>query len=259
MGKSNVPAKKAAPQLPAEQAELLAKYSGAGMETVTKEDLQIPLIGLLQQMSPQVNPRDDQHVTDAKAGDIFHTVMKALWAGEDGTRIIPVRYQVAYNEWVPRTAGGGFVASYETKKEAEEYRDPENDLVDTAQWFVLIEMPDGIWTPAMLPMTSTKWTVSKNWLTRANMRMVTNPETNERVREPLFSRVYRISSVEQENKKGVFFNFKIDDVGYVMDVESSLFAMAVAFLEQLTSGEATVQYDAAAEAEKESEAGTPAF
>ena len=50
-------------------------FSGEGFAEVTSEDLAIPFLRVLAQLSPQVNKRDAAYVQGAEAGQMFNTVL----------------------------------------------------------------------------------------------------------------------------------------------------------------------------------------
>ena len=56
---------------------VLEEFAGEGLEEVTAEDLAIPFLRVLAQLSPQVNKRDGAYVDGAEAGMIYNTVAKA--------------------------------------------------------------------------------------------------------------------------------------------------------------------------------------
>ena len=89
------------------------EFAGVGMEEVGSEDLAVPFLRILAQLSPQVNKRDGAYVQGAEAGMVFNTVLNEAYSGEEGILVVPCFYNRRYVEWKPRAAGGGLVASYE--------------------------------------------------------------------------------------------------------------------------------------------------
>lgn len=227
------------PALPDGMLDDMLASEGQGLENASVEDFALPLIQLLQKLSPQVDDTDSRYIEGARAGDFLHSVSREVIPGEEGFLVIPVLYKKVYVEWIPRERGGGFVNVYDTKQEADQYSEPENDVVDTAQWYVLLEMPDGSWTQAVIPMTSTKMKVSRNWATQARMKKI---EVNgEQRTPPLFSQLYRISSKGMKNDKGAFHNMSVDFVSLVDDAR--LYAEAKSFYAALNEGRKGVDYE----------------
>jgi len=86
--------------------------AGLGFEEAKSEDMAIPFLRILAQLSPQVNKRDGAYVEGAEAGMIYNTVSNEVFKGEDGITVIPCYYSRRYVEWKPRAEGGGYVNSY---------------------------------------------------------------------------------------------------------------------------------------------------
>jgi hypothetical protein len=92
---------------------LVLQDAGAGLEGMTAQDLQIPRISILQANSPQVKKSDGKYVKGAEEGDFFDNVANAVYAkGDAGFLFIPVARRRANIEWIPKDAGGGFIADH---------------------------------------------------------------------------------------------------------------------------------------------------
>ena len=106
-------------EAPGESGEVVAfdpatafeEFAGAGLEEVTTEDLAIPFLRILAQLSPQVNKRDGAYVEGAEAGMIYNTVSNEAYDGEKGVLVVPCYYNRRFIEWQPRSSGGGYVGS----------------------------------------------------------------------------------------------------------------------------------------------------
>jgi hypothetical protein len=78
-----------------------------GLGNLGHEDLALPFLKVLGQLSPEVNKRDGKYVQGAEAGMIFNTVTKELYDGEKGIDVIPCHYKLEYVEWQERGEGAG--------------------------------------------------------------------------------------------------------------------------------------------------------
>ena len=76
-----------------------------GVETLTHEDLALPFLKILGQLSPEVNKRDGKYVTGAEPGMIYNSVTGELFDGEKGIEVIPCHYKLEYIEWQDRGEG----------------------------------------------------------------------------------------------------------------------------------------------------------
>jgi len=226
------------------------QYANAGMEDVRTEDLSIPFLRILAQLSPQVNKRDGAYVEGAEAGMIYNTVSNEVYGGEDGIEVIPCYYSRRYVEWKPREKGGGYVNSYDADdpivKKA--YRDDRgndvlpngNLLTNTAQFFVLLLHPENGPQRCLVTMSSTQLKKARNWLTQ--MQSLQAKGKNGMYTLPMMSQKYALGTSEQRNDKGSWFGWDVWRVGPLdMDVESHLFEMALAFAKSVKAGEVKVK------------------
>ena len=55
--------------------------SGKGLGKLTQEDLALPFLKILGQLSPEVNKRDGKYVKGAEPGMIFNSVTGELYDG----------------------------------------------------------------------------------------------------------------------------------------------------------------------------------
>ena len=258
MGKKEetLPAKvEAKDNLPA-SAELLndmQQEAGAGIEEATRDDFAIPFLNVLQALSPQVDKENEAYIEGAEPGLIMDTVTKELFAD---LVVVPCHFEKMYNEWIPRKQGGGFVASYGTKAESDQLSSDENDVIDTANHYVLYKAPDGSWRQAVLSCTSTKLKQSRQWLTKLSMLRVPNGEGTP-FTPPTFGTQWLLATARQQNQKGTFYNIALDYAGLVTDGE--LYAAAKNLRTAVSTGEKTVDYQKAQEAMEGAPAETSAF
>lgn len=205
---------------PSAAAGALAKvdygeFAGAGFEGQTSQDMAIPFLGLLQQMSPQLQKGDPAHIPGAEAGDLFNTVTGELLASP--VLFVPCCTEHVFVEWVPRDAGGGFVGVHAlnspdvaaARQTADSFNKLKaangNDLVETFYIYgLLLEDVDAVESasPIVLAFTSTKIKVYKRLMTR--LRTV-------RGNPPLFAHRLAVSSVGEKNKRGQpYHNLRIE-------------------------------------------------
>ena len=141
---NEVTEKKSAP-LPANMFE---EDAAKGLGAIGQEDLALPFLKILGQLSPEVNKRDGKYVEGAEPGMIFNSVSGELYDGVKGLDVIPAFYKLEYIEWKDRGEGPGApVAIYDsssdimskTKADAS-YKDrlPNGNYIEkTASHFVI--------------------------------------------------------------------------------------------------------------------------
>ena len=82
-----------------------------GTQNISQEDLALPFLKILGQLSPEVNKRDGKYVDGAEPGKIINTVTNQLY---DSLEVVPVFYKRQYIEWQDRgTSTGAPVAIHE--------------------------------------------------------------------------------------------------------------------------------------------------
>jgi hypothetical protein len=78
-----------------------------GLGNMGHEDLALPFLKILGQLSPEVNKRDGKYVQGAEPGMIYNSVTGELFDGEKGVDVIPCHYKLEYIEWQDRGEGSG--------------------------------------------------------------------------------------------------------------------------------------------------------
>ena len=179
--------------------------SGMGLENIDKDDLALPFLKLLQTSSDETKKKHANYVEGAEAGMFYNTVTKKLYSGEKGIEIIPCFYKLTYPEWAPFERKEGRPVSPDrgpeilakTKKDSggKDVLDNGNQIIKTANHFVIIngENPE----KALMAMKSTQLKVSRGWNSLMQDQFETDPKTNKAVPAPMFSRIYKLNSVEQ--------------------------------------------------------------
>ena len=66
--------------------------AGQGLN-MTQEDLALPFLKVLGQLSPECNKRDAKHVEGAEPGMIINTVTNEIYDGVKGIDVVPVHYK----------------------------------------------------------------------------------------------------------------------------------------------------------------------
>ena len=140
-----------------------------GAQNISQEDLALPFLKILGQLSPEVNKRDGKYVEGAEPGKIINTVTNALY---DKISVVPCHYKRQYIEWQDRGASSGApVAIHDANSDivsqttrGKDYKDrlPNGNYLDnTASHFVLVvgDNPE----TALISMKSTQLKVSRKW------------------------------------------------------------------------------------------------
>ena len=228
--------------------------SGMGLENMDKGDLALPFLKLLQSGSDETKKKHAKYVDGAEAGMFYNTVTKKLYDGEKGIEVIPVFYKMTYPEWAPFERREGRPISNdrgpEILKETTQNNSNKdvlsngNEIIKTANHFVIIngERPE----KALMTMKSTQLKVSRGWNSLMEDQFETDPKTGKSIPAPMFSRVYRLRSVENAGSSFSWHGYNITMVKKVDDV--GLYQMARDFYNSLKNSQqktATVSEDKA--------------
>ena len=89
------------------QMSVFEDDAGKGLGKLTQEDLALPFLKILGQLSPEVNKRDGKYVQGAEPGMIYNTVSGELHNGEKGIQVLPCFYKLEYVEWQNIGEGSG--------------------------------------------------------------------------------------------------------------------------------------------------------
>lgn len=251
----NAVATAAKENLPAVNYSGFEAFANEGLESVSAQDLAIPYLRLLAQLSPQVNKRDGAYIEGAEAGMIYNTVENVVYDGEVGVKVIPCYYRRVYVEWKPREKGGGYVATYpvDDKIVNTTYKDDRgndilpngNLLTNTAEFYVLLLDKNGSRKRCLITMTSTQLKKARKWLTQIQTK-TGETEDGRLYTLPMMSHIYKLTSVEERNDKGSWFGWEVHEER-ILDLEqksdSALFKMAVEFSKSIKSGEVKVKQE----------------
>lgn len=192
-----------------------------GFQESSQESFAIPMLRILHKQSPQCDPDNGLYVTGAKQGSIFNTVTREIF---DNVIVVPCHYRMTYIEWVPRTAGGGFVAEHRVKPAdaVPQHNGPDllpsgNEVVETMNHYCMVLKPDGSGAdPVIISMTSVQRKKSRNWMT--TMRSMQGQRADGSFYPmPMYAVSYRLSTVPEQNEKGNWAGWLIDKHGWVKE------------------------------------------
>ena len=205
--------------------------SGMGLETIEKTDLALPFLKLLQSGSDETKKKHAKYVEGAEAGMFYNTVTKKLYNGEKGIDVIPVFYKMTYPEWAPfekregrpvhNDRGPDIMGQTTQNEQNKDMLANGNQIIKTANYFVIIngDKPE----KALLTMKSTGLKTSRQWNSLMEDQFENDPKTGKAVPAPMFSRVYKLNSVEQSGS----FTWHTFNVNLLRKVDdASLYQMA---------------------------------
>jgi hypothetical protein len=228
-------------------ANVFEDDAAKGLGNIGQQDLALPFLKILGQLSPEVNKRDGKYVEGAEAGMIYNSVSGDLYDGAKGIDVIPAFYKLEYVEWKDRGEGsGGPVAVHDsssdimsqTKADAN-FKDrlPNGNYVEkTASHFVIITGDSP--TTALISMKSTQLKISRKW--NSMMSGIKLKGKNGLFTPASFSHIYRLKTTQMSNDKGTWFGWDVSKAGPITD--TGLYQQARSFSENISKGSVKVKH-----------------
>ena len=215
--------------------------ANAGSQNMTQEDLALPFLKVLGQLSPEVNKQNSKFINGAEPGMIVNSVTKELYDGGKGINVIPVHYERQYVEWQDRGQSGNApvaihsadsdIVSTTTRDKSWKDRLPNGNYIErTASHFVII-LGDSPST-ALISTKSTQLKISRKWNSMMNGLKLKGK--NGLYTPASFSHIYKLKTTQMSNDKGTWFGWEVSKVGPVTD--SQAYQQAKTFSENISKG-----------------------
>ena len=222
-------------------SNLFEADANQGAQNIRQEDLALPFLKVLGQLSPEVNKRDAKYVEGAEPGMILNTVTNALYDGTKGIQVLPVFYKRQYIEWQDRGESKGapvhiYNAGDDIPKTTRDKMNKDrlgngNYLENTANHYV-VTLGDSPST-ALISMKATQLKISKKW--NSMMLGIKMQGKNGLFTPPTYSHIYKLRTVQQSNDKGTWFGWDVSQVGPIKD--KSVYEIAKQFAVRVSKGE----------------------
>ena len=223
--------------------------AGKGVSTDQADNL-VPLIYLLQPLSPQCIRGGEKTIKGAEAGDIWlrnaneeDQIIKC----DDGLVFQPCWFSKDWVEWLPNR--GGFVDRHSQRPEIAELVDREgddgtirkvwtmpngNNVVETRYHAGFAVLPDGRALPYTIPLSSTGHTVSKAWMFAMNSEALPDG-----TKAPSFAILYRLTPKLRSRNNKTWYQYEVSKVGWV-ETEAE-YERGLALYEAFASGEKRIE------------------
>jgi len=219
---------------------LFEEDANAGSQNIAQEDLALPFLKVLGQLSPEVNKKNSKYVQGAEPGMIINTVTNDIYDGDKGINVVPVFYKRQYIEWQDRgESKGAPVNIYDAGDDIPQTtRDKSNKdrlangnyLENTVSHFVVLlgKTP----TTALISMKATQLKISRKW--NSMMMGIKMQGKNGLFTPPTFSHIYKLKTVQQSNDKGTWFGWDVSKVGPIAD--KGIYEIAKGFSTNVAKG-----------------------
>ena len=222
-------------------ANMFEDDAAKGLGAIGQEDLALPFLKILGQLSPEVNKRDGKYVEGAEPGMIYNSVSGDLYDGVKGIDVIPCFYKLEYIEWKDRGEGPGApVAIYDSSSDIMSKTTPDANYKDrlpngnyiekTASHFVIVAGDSP--STALISMKSTQLKISRKW--NSMMSGIKMKGANGMFTPASFSHIYKLKTTQMSNDKGTWFGWEVSKIGPVTD--KGLYDQAKTFSENISKG-----------------------
>lgn len=210
-----------------------------GNENVSNNDITIPRIEIIQDLSPQHKKNKPEYIEGAAPGMAYNSASGELYG--DVINFIPVYYQKQYLLWKDINKGGGFGGAFDTEEMANAEKlqqETPNDweVVDTYIHYVLVlkqgsTMDNPIFEEAMISMSKSQSKVSRSLNTLVKMAGGAR-----------WSKIYTLSVVTDTNSNNQeYYNWRAAAKGFV---SKPMYETAGKLYEIIKAGERKVDHGA---------------
>jgi hypothetical protein len=218
--------------------------AGQGSEMVSQDDLALPFLKVLSQLSPEL-----ESVEGAKAGMIFNTVSGKLYDGQKGVVVVPAFYERKFIEWAPRGSGSGapinmysatsniLEKTFKKPGDSKDYLESGNYIESTAQHYVIVSDDEGT-HPALVVMKSTQLKKSRKWNSMIMSVKLLNKE-GKPFNPASFAFAYRLFTSKESNDKGTWYGWEVERIGLADPI---VYAEAKAFMQAIRAGQVQVKH-----------------
>lgn len=221
-----------------------AKSEPGGGLSKDQADNLVPLIYLLQPLSPQVMKGDPQRIDGAEAGDIWcrNSEPPIIKGDTEGMLFQPCYFWKDIVEWIPDR--GGFVGRHDIEclpnvslnkgwtgtltdvREVQDEDDPNafpryvrssnnNEVVETRYFAGYVYREGGLPQPFIIPLASTGHSFGKQWMFLQNAQVL--PDGTPCDKSWVF--LYRLKTAMKTNKKGSWYTYTVMKERMVKNLE----------------------------------------
>ena len=193
--------------LPSTEKISLRDYAGQGTENIEAKDQKLPIMRILQSTNPQVQQGNSAYDEDARIGDIYVAATRKNYGKK--ITVVPCQYINTFNEWKgsrdgvsrPTVHMNKSILDKASKRDGDnrEWLPNGNYVEDTGNHFCYIvdaktfEPKESV----LITMNSSQNKKSASWNTLTTTK--TRTDSQGSFVPPLWSSVYKLSTVKEEN------------------------------------------------------------
>ena len=209
-----------------EEAPDFIETGTKGTEHITKDDVQMPRLAVAQKMHKEVDPSEDKYIDGLKVGDFFNTVTKEIYGPGPLYFMILRADPPRYIEFKPLSEGGGVVDFNVPPDDPRTKWNGQKKPVATKYYdYVVMLLREPAEKGGEVRLEEVAISL-KSTAIKAAKHLNTLFKTRKKKGQPvpIYSGVYSVLSVDDENPKGKFKNFQFDNAGWPGDNTLALIA-----------------------------------
>ncbi len=218
--------------LPSTVLDAAKMHAGKGISDRAEDNI-VPLIYLLQALSPPAQKGHERYIKGAEAGDIWLRNLppeSCIVKAEDGLVFQPCHLLVCWIEWLPKR--GGFVARHASRPREAELTEvkgddgsprkvwlmPNKNIVGESREYAGFAYVDGRDPmPYVIPLSGSGHTVGRQWMT--TMREERLPDGS---RAPIFMNLWRLTPKLRTKNNNSWYMYEVSKEGSVQTAEEVL-------------------------------------
>lgn len=197
----------------------------------TQEEIILPRITLLQNLSDAVTKGNPKKIEGAEAGDLLEVITETVYKAETGILFVPVKMFVSYIEWEGEPKGkiinnyGDDATFYIQQKNAGKINTkgkvigtaPNRTIEKNINYYgYILNEKNNETSPVLIPFSKTKVKIAQKFNTMILSKKIDGKNL------PPFSYIYRIFSVLEQNEKGSWANYKVENHKSLFELEKEV-------------------------------------
>jgi hypothetical protein len=200
-----------------------------GFEESTAADFVMPMLKILNDLSPEMKATNAKYRPGAKLGQFMDTSSGEIFDGP--FFMIPCLYQSKMVEW--KANRGGFVATHESdfggglpvNDKGKKIMPNGNEVIDTRYYYCLRVKGEEL-VPNIISLSSTAIKISKELYSKLDSQRVTRKDQTGTFKPPMWANVVKVSSVLTHKDTNDWFAWKFDLDHLISEKEAAMLMKA---------------------------------
>lgn len=187
-----------------EQSYLGMLPENMGLENISLRDINVSILRIIENNSPQRKRNKPQYMPDAEEGDIYDIALKTL---HKDFFFLPLKHVKRWGEWIPRKQGGGLVRWHRTPQQVDsDFLLPNgNEQTEASHFLGWMLHGDGTRHFCIIPMERTRLRDARNFLT-----LIFSERDARGNPLPMGFRIFRITTGPRKRGENDYFGWEVE-------------------------------------------------